>query len=491
MERTQQLTLYAVYAGSLALAAALGYNLAIAQGLQSLLVITVVLMLIAAPLLLRGHQAILLLCWNSTLGLHIFPGQLPAWIIMAVASLGLLLFQRMLNRQEDLTMVGPVTLPVLAFGLVVVVTILARGGLGIQMFSSTGMAGGRKYIYILGALVAYFAISMQRIPADKVRLYSALFFLGGLTGFIGPLGSYLGNGLQYLVLFFQPMEGVATYVDTFRVKGMSYVGNAIVGILLARYGFGGVFHTRQAWRPLLFGIGVVLGLISGFRTLLVLYVGTLAMMFFLEGWHRTKWLPIWACVALFGYGILHETTVMLPTPVQRALAVLPLPVESTVRLDATATIEWRQGLWDALLHDLPKYIWLGKGMAISARDMEWTETLSRFGGNSWDYSYITGEHHNGFLSVTTAFGVWGFIAFSWILLAGIWLLYKNWRHGRPDLIHINAFLLSWFVVWIFLFFSYWGTLYYSLRDFMGVLGFSVALNHGVASARSRATWEQE
>jgi len=482
MDRTHSLTVWAVYVGSLLLASYLGYTVAVAQGAQSAVVITGVAALLVAPMMLRGHQAALLFCWNSTLGLHLLPTQMPAWLLMGVVTLGITALQRALNRQSELNVARTLTTPMLIFSGVVVATMLANGGLGVQWMGSGELAGGRKYLYILGAVLGYFAISLQAIPRERAALYGSLFFLGGLTGFVGPLGVYLGGPFQYLMMFFSPVEGVAVYDDSFRVKGMSYVGNALFGVMLARYGFGGTFHTRHFWRPLVLLLAMVLGLISGYRNLLVMYGGTLGLLFLLEGWHRTKWLAIWVIGCTVAMGVLYSSASRLPTPVQRALAVIPLmPVSSVVRLDAAGTIEWRQELWQALLQDVPRYLWVGKGLTISSRDMEWAETLARFGGKSWDYAYVTGEHHNGFLSVIISFGIWGLLAFLWLLGAGLLVLWRNWKHGRPDLVNINALLLCIFVCWILLFFSYWGTLYWLMRDFMGILGLSVALNYGVAS----------
>lgn len=488
MDRTHTLTIWAVYAASLLLAAFLGYTLAQAQGAQSALVIGAAFGLVLAPLLVRGHQAVLLFAWNSTLSLHLLPGSAPAWLMLGGVTLAILFFQRALVRGGEFNLVRAMTLPLIIFSLVVIVTMLARGGLGVQWLGSGALAGGRKYIYILGAIIGYFAISLQKVPLDRVSLYVSLFYLGGLTGFLGPLGAYLGGPFSYLMMFFNPIEGVAAAQDAFRVKGFSYVGNAIFGFMLARYGFGGVFHTHHVWRPVVLVLGMVIGMLSGYRTLLVLYAGTLGLMFLLEGWHRTKWTFVWLVTGSLFMATLYQATPHLPTPVQRSLAMLPLPVEPAVRMEATGTIEWRQGLWDNLKHDLPTYFWVGKGVAISRVEMEWAETLSRFGGKPWDYAYITGEHHNGFLSVTIAFGVWGLLALLWVFGAGGWLLWRNWRHGRPELAKVNALLLSSYLCWLVLFFTYWGTLYWSLRDFTGILGLSVAINHGLA-ARPRPTEE--
>jgi hypothetical protein len=41
---------------------------------------------------------------------------------------------------------------------------------------------------------------------------------------------------------------------------------------------------------------------------------------------------------------------------------------------------------------------------------------------------------------------------------------------------VNAYLLASYVAWMVLYFSYWGTLYWALRDATGLLALGVALN---------------
>ena len=471
-----------IYGAILASAVMLGIALAGRFDYQAMGTIALIVGLLVSPLILRWHLMLLYLVWNSSSGLHFLPGMPPLWLVCAGLSLSLVLIERSFFRDREFLTVPLLTRWLLVLTVVVLITMLARGGLAIQWVGAGEMAGGRKYLYILGAVAGYFAFSLKPVPPEQASLLIGLYFLGGLAGFIGPLAVWLGPPFDLLQYVFHPNEGVLVSQGGFRVKGLSTVGMAIVGWLLARYGFGGVFHQPQIWRSLLLVLGLGIGLLSGFRTLLVQFAVILVGMFFMEGWHRTRWLWAWIMALMVGVAIMVPLTPHLPTPIQRTLAALPLPVDPAVRYDAEGTMEWRYGLFDSLRSELPKYIWLGKGMAISARDMDWAETLSRFSGNSWDYSLITGEHHNGFFSVTIAFGVWGLLAFLLFIGTGLWVLWQNYRYGEERLKTTNAVLLLNYFAWIVLFFSYFGTLYWSLRDFTGILGVSVALNAGMATA---------
>ena len=466
-----------IYAISLSLALVIGYILAAGSDFESVALIVLVVGALCLPALLRVHRAILFFCWNSTMGTYFLPGQAPLWMSLAALSLLMTLVGRTLSRGQPLVNEPLITWPLVVFAIVVIITMLARGGVGIQWMGEGGLSGGGKYMWILAACVGYFALTGTAIPPEKASLYYGLFFLGGLTGFIGPVAAWLGGPIAYVQYVFNPSEGVAQTENVFRIKGMAFTGGAIVAWMLAHYGFDGVFHSRRLWRVILFGLGMLLALLSGYRTTLVSSAIILIILFFLEGHHRTPRLLGWMCIGLLGVALLIPMTRYLPTPVQRSLAFLPLPVDPLVKFDADGTIEWREGLWQVLLDDVPTYFWLGKGLTIRTVDMEWAETIGRFGADQWYRAYLTGEHHNGFLSVIISFGIWGVLTFFWLLIAGLWVLVNHFRNGRPELRSVNAYVLAAFIAWIILFFSYWGTLYWLLKDVTGWLALSVLLNH--------------
>ena len=471
-----------IYSISLSLALLVGYILAAGSGIESIGLTVVVVGALCLPMVLRNHRAMLFFCWNSTLGIYFLPGQAPLWLVLGAVSLLLTMGDRTLHRGQPLVSRPAITWPLVVFAVVVVVTMLATGGVGIQWLGESGLSGGRKYTWILGACLGYFALTGAVIPVEKAPLFYGLFFLGGLTGFVGPLASWLGGPLAYSQYLFAPWLGVLESESGFRIMGMAFTGAAISAWMLARYGFGGIFHGGRPWRIGVFVGGVLLSMLGGFRSTTIGLALTMAILFFLEGHHRTPRLLVWLGGGLLGVALLIPLTPHLPTPVQRSLTFLPLPVDPMVRSDADSTMIWRQGLFEALIQDVPQYFWLGKGLTISTVDMEWSQTMGRFGTDQWYQSYLTGEHHNGFLSVIISFGIWGMLAFLWLVLAGLWVLVRNYRHGRAELLTVNAYLLASYVSWNIAFFSYAGTLYWSMKDLTGLLALSVALNGGMARA---------
>ena len=65
--------------------------------------------------------------------------------------------------------------------------------------------------------------------------------------------------------------------------------------------------------------------------------------------------------------------------------------------------------------------------------MEDTEMLGHTAFQSIDESQqglaISSDFHNGPLSVIIPLGIWGVIAVLWLMIAGIWVTYCNYRYG--------------------------------------------------------------
>ena len=93
---------------------------------------------------------------------------------------------------------------------------------------------------------------------------------------------------------------------------------------------------------------------------------------------------------------------------------------------------------------------------------------------------LVGDYHNGPLSVLLPFGIFGAIAFVWLMVAGLRVVYQNYRFGDPAFHHLNAFLFAYFAAKVIFFFAVFGSLHSDLPVFLGLLGLSISLNGGVA-----------
>jgi hypothetical protein len=93
---------------------------------------------------------------------------------------------------------------------------------------------------------------------------------------------------------------------------------------------------------------------------------------------------------------------------------------------------------------------------------------------------LAGDYHNGPLSLIIPFGIWGVITFLWFLAASIKVLWANYKYGAPELHKTNTFLLSYFIAKSIFFLFVFGGFYGDLGAFVGLVGFAISLNGGVA-----------
>jgi hypothetical protein len=225
----------------------------------------------------------------------------------------------------------------------------------------------------------------------------------------------------------------------------------------------------------------VLGLLGGFRSTLFNCTLIFGILFYLEGLHRTKLLPIFAFVGLLAALICLPMANRLPRTFQRVLSLLPVNIDPAVRADAQGSLDWRIEMWKALLPQVPPHLLLGKGYAISPEDyqMMGTDAALRSIDPAEQGLALSGDYHSGPLSVILPFGIWGAIAFLWFLIAGLWALHHNRLYGDPALQTVNTLLFTVFLAKVISFFVIVGALAGDMVGFVGYVGLSISLNGGI------------
>lgn len=469
-----------VYSLCLPLAVVLGYMLATPLDPMSFFTVGLVVAMLITPILLRWHHPLLVFFWNTTAVIFFAPGRPPIWMFLAATSLLLTCLQFALNRQMKPQYVPGIARPLILLALVVLITAALRGGIGFRVFGAE-IGGARRYIFLLAAIVGYFALSARRIPLEKANLYVGLFFLGSLTQAIGSLSAYAPPALYFLFLVF-PVEilpGAAAAAGegaTLRLYGMSVAGLTGMFYLLARYqirGLSGFAHPLRALLCLFFLIMVLLG---GYRSFLLLLLGVFALQFYLEGLLRGKNLPVVILSTLLGAALLLALSDRLPYPFQRAISFLPVRVSPAVAIDVKGSNEWRLEIWRRVLPEIPQYLVLGKGCALNLREHDFIREYRARQGESGVVAEMAGDYHNGPLSVIIPFGLPGVIALVWFWVAGWrWLLWQ-YRYGAPELRAANTLLLALFVARVFHFLVVFGGFTVELMHFTGIVALSVALN---------------
>jgi hypothetical protein len=472
-----------VYGLCLPLAVFLGYLLATPLDFTSLGAIVVVFALLATPLLLRWHHTWLIATWNMSALLFFVPGKPQVWMGLAAVSLTISILQYAINRRMKFLHVPSVAWPLLLLTAVILLTARLTGGVALKIFGGDSI-GGKRYFVIFAAIMGYFAIINRRIPPKRAGLYVGLFFLGSATTAIANLPGVISPSLNFLFLFF-PVASLDAFTNQNsvvsqtglgllgRVSGLGLLGTGVFCAMLARYGVRELLDAGKPWRLAVFCFFVLIGMAAGFRSVLIQFLLTFALLFYLERLYRTRLLVPTIFVLLVGGGLLALFAPRLPFSLQRSLAFLPIPIDPLVRMDAESSSGWRLQMWREVLPQIPRYLLVGKGYVVSASEMQSM-------GRSLEATETIGDYHNGPLSVILPFGIFGAIAFVWLLVAGIRVVYQNYQFGDPAYHHVNTFLFAWFVVKVLFFFTVFGSLHSDLPSFLGLLALSVSLNGGVA-----------
>jgi len=471
----------------------LGYTLSNPLSYSTFATIGIVLGVMTFPFFLKWHQPMLILCWNLAAIIPFIKGQPRIGLVVAALAFSLALFERALDRNMRFVQVWQVTTPLFLLALVVLLTSGLTGGIGLRTFGSE-VYGGKKYVFLLASIAAYFALTAWQIPAAKGKFYVGLFFLGSVFGFVSDLYPFFPSWLEFTAWFFPPTGYVSTETlanGVARFPGIATAGEALFFLMIMRYGLRGIFLSGKLWRPVLLTLFFSTVFVGGFRSMILLSIIVCIVQFFLEGLHRTRLMPLFVGVGMLCAVLLIPFASKLPFTFQRALAFLPLDISTAARFDAQQSSQWRIDIWEALLPQVPQYFWLGKGYAIHQEDyqMMGLDTSFRAIDASDRGLALAGDYHNGPLSVILPFGVWGGLAFLWFLWAGGRVLYFNYRYGDPTLKLVNTFLLTLFICRTMVFLFVYGALNTDIWRFAGTVGLSVALNNGMCRKVARLNEE--
>jgi hypothetical protein len=474
----------AVYAVCALLAIIIGVLMTNPLTYSSLGFVGVVCAVLFIPLFLRWHHPLMIIAWNTPIYMFFIKGDPTLCLVMITISLTISLTERALNQRHFIK-VPQITWPLCFLIGVVLITAKLTGGLGLKAFGSE-VYGGKKYIFLVVAILGYFALIARPIPQEKAKWYVGLFFLGGVLSCIMDFYPVMPGFMQPIFWLIPPFpyDPNGIQVGTTRLEGTAWGATGVIGFLIAVYGLRGIFLSGKLWRPAVFFLSLFLIFFGGFRSALITVGATIILQFFLEGLHRTKLMPFVVAFTLAFAAAAIPLASRLPFTFQRTLAFFPeslIHLSSDARLAAEGSSQWRIDMWKGLMPTIPKYLLVGKGYAISMDDFAAMGTDSAF--HSADAGQqalaLSGDYHNGPLSIIIPFGIWGTIAFLWFTGASLRVMYRNFRYSDPALATVNAFLFTTYVVAMLSFYFIVGGLADGMAAFMGMLGMSIAINRGV------------
>ena len=476
-----------IYALVVPLAVWMGYLLAAPADRGTFGIGGILALILCSPILLRWHHLLLVASLNFGLMVFFLPGSPQVWLPMVALSLGLSVLHRAVNSEARFISAPLVSWPLIFLIAVVVFTAQMTGGLGLKSMGSETV-GGKRYVWLFVAILGYFAITARRIPPKRAGLYLGLYFCGTCSGIIGDLAGVMPSGLSVIYAFF-PASGYASLtgqpgsdMNLSRYAGLGFAGLNITLFMMARYGLRGIFLAGRPGRLFVFALFSFTIPLGGFRTFLIIYGLVFALMFFMERLQRTRIFPVFIFAGIIVSVLCVAFANKLPNSVQRTLAFLPLKIDPAIRRDAQDSSDWRVQLWMAVLPQVPQYLLLGKGYSQSAADYALMDSGSTFGnqpGSADSAVAVSGNYHNGPLSVLIFFGLWGAVGVIWFWSASLHALYNNYRYGDPALQTVNTLLLVLFIVKILIFLIIFGSLFSDMMGFTGCIGLSISLNGGI------------
>jgi hypothetical protein len=475
-----------MYGACILIAIFVGYHVSSWDSFMSFGTLITVLLLMLVPFLLKWHHFWLILSWNTYAMVFFLPGRPSFMLALATISLTVSLIEHGIKQEAPFIHVRILFWPIVFLTSVVLVTAKLTGGIGLQIAGSSNV-GGKAYIYALGGVVGYFALTAQRIPREKVIRYSTAFFLSPATNLISDLSLFFGPSAVYYIFLIFPSNGTLEPSAAFgastglieRMPGIAGGCSAVVYTMAARYGLKGIFDAGRIWRAPVFLMLFGVSLLGGYRGTLVTFVLTCTLLFWLEGLYRSRLMPIFFCgIALMGV-LVFPLAEHLPLSIQRTLSVVPfMKLSDAAAGSAKASSEWRVGMWKEVIPQIPRYLILGKGYSINAEELEKISTPT-VGDESIAGAELAGDYHNGPLSVIIPFGLGGVIGFVWLVGAGMKVLYRNYKYGDPAFRQINTFLLATYAARAIYFVAVFGAFTGDLTNFLGLLGMSVAINGGM------------
>lgn len=461
----------------------LGYLLADAQDPTSLVIVALGFGVLSFPLLIKWYHPALVLCWNMN-AQPALPGQPELWAVMAFLTIGFTVLNRAMTKEARFAPVPALTLPLVTLLVIIAGTALLSGGFSVGALKS-GSVGGKNYFYLVGAVVGYFVLSHKAIPRARAGFYVALFFLPGIMAAAPRVANLFGGKAAELVYLIWPPDFILeanatvemmTQADS-RLRGVATAATLVFFWLLARVGVRGIFDWTKPWQGGLFLLTLVGGALGGFRSVAIMMLLTFGLLFYMEKLWRTRIILVVVGVSLITGALISGFSEKMPLAIQRTLSFLPLELDPMVKISADDSSEWRLELWQEAWKQVPTYLFKGKGYTFNVDDM-YMANYSFLVGNArnWEWALISGDYHNGPLSLLIPFGIYGLLAFLWLILAGCRYLYQVYRDGPPELRRINALLFAYFMGRAVFFFTIYGAVAHDLYVFTGILGLSVALN---------------
>ncbi len=296
---------------------------------------------------------------------------------------------------------------------------------GLRAFSSTTV-GAKPYFNVAIAFLAYLIVANQVISEKLGRRLPIFVLLPEMFSSVVNLLVRIKPSLGYILGmiysgFFPPRDvvitqsGISSGVERVNIGG----GRTLITVLCSYFRPLTLLMPLYPVRAALFLLGIVLVLISGFRSEFIT-VGAIFVLssYFRKGWSETLFVITGMAIGFSALTLINSIH-PLPLAVQRAVSFLPGHWNPRAVKDAEDSTEWRVQMWK----EIPKstrYVrdqWMGDGFGFTRTELlAMQRQTMRTGEITQEDSMIIGAFHNGPLSAIRFVGFVGLILYYALLV---------------------------------------------------------------------------
>jgi O-antigen ligase len=372
--------------------------------------------------------------WLLSVGSLFLPGQLPflplpfkpseLFTIMAFTSF---VFYGLIFSKKPVRL-GPFPDYLCLLGILGILLVHGFGDRFAMRLFGSDIWGGRSYVTLIIAFTAYFVLqsnsldekTLKRIPLIAVLFGIIDFTINGLS-FAAPS---LANALGMLYYSGASVGDAALFSQR-----LGFAGN--FGYLLLFWSLStcriqDIFLKGRFFMALVFIAGIALCIISGYRSTLIIMMLIVGLAAFRDLGFTASLLLLPAVIGLSVLIALHSAGFQLPATIQRGLVIIPgVEWDEYSSVDARNSNEFRSAVWNLWVESqFPKHPTFGRGFGLNFDDI--IATLPFMSDDSDGYTgaarmlskytrdeafVVSGNIHNGFLSIIDRFGIIGCILF--------------------------------------------------------------------------------
>ena len=328
---------------------------------------------------------------------------------------------------------------ILWINLVYLGSVYLRNPVGTAAFGSE-MIGGRPYIDILIALMAYWVLQRVTItPQEGYRLPILLSLGSAVVSGLGVLTIKFPQLVPFIFPFYSGIE-VGAYLkdaseestDDYRLTPLSSWGSVMGRAAVAYFSPQDLMlFLRPLW-SIVYYSAIICCLISGFRSGFVYFaIFSAASSYFRRGFAEVFRIGVAIVFGVILIMFAQGNGVPVHSGIQRALSFIPGPWDPEIVGAAQSSTDWRFEMWEiALTSD--KYIKhkiLGDGFGYKLSELALQQsTMAHQGGfigeNAAEAFMVAGAFHSGPVSSIRFVGLIGLILFTVFLIACAFYAWK-------------------------------------------------------------------